>query len=415
MSPMITESQPQAGRMPQTRKSAAEAAVDLLASVKFAVGVIIVIIAACVAGTLLPQGAEANTYIQNNPAAAARFALFAKLGLTHVFNAAWFIALLCVLASSVMVCSTRRFATVKRASGFAKRRAFGSLLTHISILLILGGAVARGVWGEKGSLELRQGETIAQFDGNTGPQPLPIALQLAKFEIETDAVAGSPAGARPEVSPTIVVQWPERGLQAVIPANEGTVQDLTPEGETASPANTFRIHVLKYLPDFSVDVTTHAVTNRSSEPNNPALLVAVNGPNYQNHRWIFAKFPDFTMHEDGSPITSSPLRFVYRNDAGQTPSLAMRRSIANFRSTVQLIDHGVAIGERTIAVNSPLKVKGYTFYQTGYNPDDLSWTSLRVVRDPGVPFVYAGFLLLIGGLFVVFYLNPWLTAREAKA
>jgi len=295
MGPMITESQPQAGRMPQTRKSAAEAAVDLLASVKFAVAVIVVIIVACVAGTILPQGAEASTYVQDHPAAAARFALFAKLGLTHVFNAFWFIALLCVLASSVMVCSTRRFATVKRANGFAKRRAFGSLLTHLSILLILGGAVARGVWGEKGSVALRAGETIAQFDGNTGPQPLPFALQLAKFEIETDPAAGTRAAVAPETPPM------------------------------------------------------------------------------------------------------------------------MKRSIKNFRSTVQLVDNGVAVGERTIAVNSPLKVKGYTFYQTGYNPDDLSWTSLRVVRDPGVPFVYAGFILLIGGLFVVFYLNPWLTAREAKA
>ncbi len=412
---MITESQPRAGRMPQTGKSAAEAAVDLLASVKFAVGLIVVIIVACVAGTVLPQGAEANTYVQNNPAAAARFAYFAKLGLTHVFNAPWFIALLCVLASSVMVCSTRRFATVKRASGFAKRRAFGSLLTHLSILLILGGAVARGVWGEKGSVALRAGETIDQFEGDAGPRSLPFALQLAKFEIETDPAVSTAAVTTPETSSTILVQWPERGLQTVIPAVEGTVKDLTPEGETASPANTFHIQVLKYVPAFSVDFATHGVTNRSSEPNNPALLVAVNGPNYQSHRWIFAKFPSFTMHEDGSPITASPLAFVYRNDAAHSAAPAMRRSIKNFRSTVQLVDNGVAVGERTIAVNSPLKVKSYTFYQTGYNPDDLSWTSLRVVRDPGVPFVYAGFILLIGGLFVVFYLNPWLTAREAKA
>jgi len=407
--------QPAVDRLPQTTRSVAAAAFDLLASVKFAVAVIIIIIAACVIGTVLPQGADATGYVEKNPEAAARFAFFAKLGLIHVFSARWFIALLCVLATSVMVCSTRRLATVKRASGFAQRRALGTLLTHLSILLILGGAVARGVWQAKGRIELREGETVAQFNGDNGPRSLPFALQLTKFEIEADAPAVTPSDIHNETPPTIVVQWPDRALQAVIPADEGTTKDLTPEGETASPANTFRIQILKYVPDFAVDTTTHEVTSRSSEPNNPAVLVAVNGPNYQNHRWIFAKFPDFTMHEDGSPVSASPLRFVYQNDAGQSTPRAATSSIKNFRSTVHLIDHGTVIGARTVAVNSPLKLKGYTFYQTGYNPDDLSWTSLEVVHDPGVPFVYAGFILLIGGLFIVFYLNPWLKAREAKA
>ena len=258
---------------------------DLLASVKFAIGLIIIIAAACVAGTVLPQGSEAADYVQRNPGAANRFALFDSLGLTHVFSARWFIALLCVLATTVMVCGTRRLATIKRASGFARRRALGSMLTHLSILLILGGAVVRGLWGEKGYVALREGERVSCFEETRGLRPLPFSLQLAKFEIEADAT---------------------------------------------------------------------------------------------------------TTPENASEVT-----------------------IRNFRSTIDLHD-GSAVERRTLAVNSPLTFKGYTFYQTGYNPDDLSWTSLQVVRDPGVPLVYSGFGLLVGGLFTVFYLNPWMTAREAK-
>jgi hypothetical protein len=33
------------------------------------------------------------------------------------------------------------------------------------------------------------------------------------------------------------------------------------------------------------------------------------------------------------------------------------------------------------------------------------------VRDPGVPLVYTGFALMLVGLFIVFYLNPWLSGR----
>jgi ResB-like family len=386
----------------------------LLASAKFAVAVIMVIAVACVIGTLLPQGAEATAYVERNPGAAARFVLFGRLGLTHIFSAWWFVGLLCVLASTVMVCSTRRLATVKHVRGFAQRRALGSMLTHLSILFILSGAVVRGIWGEKGSIEMREGETIARFEGARGVQPLPFALQLARFEIETDADVASPDVTPRETSPTLVVQWTERSLQATISAKEGTVKKLTPEGEAPSPNNTFQIEVMKYVPDFAVDTTTHEVTSRSTQPNNPAVLVAVNGPDYHNHRWVFAKYPDFAMHEDGSPIKASPLRFIYQHDDANSRAL-VSGPIKNFKSTFHLIEDGKFAGTGTAAVNRPLKVGGYTFYQTGYNPNDLSWTSLEVVRDPGVPLVYCGFGLLIAGLFVVFYLNPWLSRRTVAA
>ncbi len=385
------------------------ALLDLLASVKFAVAVIVVIAIACVAGTILPQGRDAAAFVQEHPAAADRIALFDKLGLTHVFSARWFIALLCVLAATVMVCSTRRLATVKRATGFARRRAFGSMLTHISILLILGGAVVRGVWGEKGYIQMREGQTVAEYESETGARTLPFALQLAKFEIVPDAKpAQSPLR---EASSKLIVQWADERVEAEMPATVGTIQTVTRKGQAPSAENSFRIEVLKYIPDFAVDTETHEVTSRSSEPNNPAILVAVNGPDYRNHRWVFAKFPNFTIPQGDSAMKPSPLRFLYRDENATTSAAT---AIKNFKSTL-MVKQGDALSTRTVQVNQPLKIAGYRFYQTGYDPNDSSWTSLQVVRDPGVPLVYGGFALLIGGLFVVFYLNPWFAARETNA
>src|ERR1017187_4521361 len=58
---------------------------DRLASVKFAVTVVVVIAIACITGTLIPQGTDVAKCIRQNPDAADRLELFGKLGLTHVF------------------------------------------------------------------------------------------------------------------------------------------------------------------------------------------------------------------------------------------------------------------------------------------------------------------------------------------
>lgn len=353
---------------------------DTLASVKFAVAVVIVIAVACVVGTLLPQGADVARFLQKNPAAQGRMDLLGTLGLTHVFNSWWFIGLLCTLAASVATCSTRRFATVRRTTGFARRRALGSMLTHISILLILAGGVMRGVWGEKGYLELREGQSRAEFVVENGTRPLPFTVSLAKFEIETY---------EQEQSGQLLVRWPEKGRQVVLPVKLGIEQAF----------EEFKITVLRYVPDFVVDMQTREVVSRSNQPNNPAILVAVNGPTYQNHKWVFAKFPEFG-HD---PANKSPLQMAYASDPGNG-------AIKSFKSTLRVDDK-----ETTVEVNSPLRHRGYTLYQSGYNPRDLSYTSLQVVKDPGVPVVYAGFSLMIVGLFIVFYLNPWLDARRKQS
>jgi cytochrome c biogenesis protein ResB len=375
--------------------------------VKFAVTVVVIIAIACVAGTLIPQGTDVAKYVRHYPNAAGRMELFGKLGLTHVFYSLWFLGLLCTLSASVAVCSTRRLSTVLRTTGYARGRALGPMLTHVSILLILAGGVIRGVWGEKGYIELREGETNAQFVTEKSARPLPFAIHLDKFEIETYDQAkadGGTAAAKPgDCCDGLLVSWPEKNLRNLLPIKVGIEQAF----------GDFKITVLKYIPDFIVDMQTHEVTSRSSEPRNPAIFVAVNGATYHNHRWLFAKFPDFVMHTKDSQSTGpSPLEMVYQNHGVAEHKTMPAGPIKSFKSTLKLVEGESVVGERVVEVNRPFQYKGYTFYQSGYNPDDLSYTSLQVAKDPGVPVVYAGFSLMIVGLFIVFYLNPWLEARR---
>ena len=108
-----------------------------------------------------------------------------------------------------------------------------------------------------------------------------------------------------------------------------------------------------------------------------------------------------------------PLKFRFM--AVPPEEMGMRGGdIKAFKSTVEVIEKGVVVCTRTIAVNSPLSWGGYTFYQTSYNPDDLAWSALQVVRDPGIPIVYAGFVLMMTGLTLVFCVGPWLGDQRRR-
>lgn len=398
---------------------------DTLVSVKFAVTVIIVVAVACVVGTLLPQDGEVGAYVQRHPGAVHQMELLGRLGLTQVFSSWWFLALLCLLASTVAACSTRRLATARRTTGFARRRAVGSMLAHISILLILSGGVIRGVWGEKGTVELRQGQTQRHYAAASGTRELPFALHLTKFEVEhyaPPAPANQPDAQRavhthaPASVDQLLIEWPERRLSARIPVKVGFEQVFGPPGEPPTAENLFRVKFLNYLADFYLDPATKEAKTRSDEPRNPAILVEELGPGYKTERWLFAQFPDSSMHGSKPGAAQSPLRLTFQRQVPAPPAADSRPAAAgpikSFRSTVSVIEGGQEVQTRTIEVNRPLGYRGYSFYQSGYNPEDLAWTSLQVVCDPGVPLVYAGFGFMIVGLFTLFYLNPVLAARE---
>ena len=75
-----------------------------------------------------------------------------------------------------------------------------------------------------------------------------------------------------------------------------------------------------------------------------------------------------------------------------------------------LDENGKEVRNAVILVNSPLKVGRYTFYQASYNAKTMG-TILEVTRDPGVPLVFAGFILLPIGIALAFYVKPLLNRK----
>lgn len=378
-----------------------------LASAKLAMAVGSLIVLACILGTLLPQGAEVQKYIGANPNSASRMKVLVSLGLTGVFEAWWFILLLAVFACNIIACLVRRL-SARLQTGRLGIPGWGFLFTHMSMLLILAGAVIRGAVGQQGDLEIQEGQARAHFLTSRGPVKMPFDVRLVKFDLEyydNKPVKNPPAG-KPD---TLSIVWSDRRIQTQMVVEVGAPVMIHPPDEAPTGSNAFRVVVSRYVPDFIIDMTTHEVSTRSEYPRNPAILVGIEGPDLQISKWLFANHPDFDMlHAASGKETEDKLTLRYHATGALHLLNAQERSkrIRSFKSTLQLLENGKVVREKTIEVNSPLSYRGYTLYQSGYNPENLTWSTLQVVRDPGVPVVYTGFLCMIGGLILLLCFKP---------
>jgi len=255
-----------------------------------------------------------------------------------------------------------------------------TLIAHASILLIVAGAILRGVAGIDGMLTVEKGKTVSAFEveGATAPVPLGFQLRLDDFVIRyyDDAHDG------------LEVRLAGTRLARSIPREVGKVVRLRTDGTA--------VEVLRYLPDFRLDGSR--AYSASDQPLNPAVQVQFTGPAGESKQWLFAKYPDLEGH--GSVPEGIQIKYVWR------PA-----TVKAFESHVTILDEaGKEVRNAVVLVNSPLKFGRYTFYQTSYDPETLSST-LEVTSDPGVPLVFAGFILLPIGIALAFYVKPLLNRK----
>jgi len=397
MSEQEKEQRPVEMREPKTPTQRPFRVIELLASMRFAIGLVCAIAVACIIATLLPQGPEVAEHLQKNPDAGRWLKRLAAAGLTTVFSSWWFIGMLTALGASLAVCVMRRLKVlVSLGVGAAgKVLTFGTLFVHVGILLTLVGGVIKLFWSERGAIQIREGEQASAFVTDDNRQePLPYTLQLVKFEIEHYATPTT--NTEDEI---LAVQWPGKEDGVMFPVVIGVERLVMSKASATGSNQTFRLTALRRVPDFTIDTATRAVQTRSEKMLNPAILVRITGNGPTIERWLFARYPNFdmtAMSGHNGPSASTPFKLQYKVVVN-TPE---QPHIKSFKSSLKILQGTNVVREKTIEVNSPLSYGGYSFYQSGYNENDLSWTVLLVVRDPSVPVVYLGFILLAAGAFL---------------
>lgn len=149
--------------------------VKILCSLPLVIILLGLIILACALGTFIPQYLPPSEYIGKYGRAAYQLLSLAKLN--DVYHAWWFIALLSLLGSSLGVCTLRQLKSW--------RKSCASIITHLGLLVILLGALATGVFGEKGFLMVHKGYSQDVFlDSNNKFKKLDFKIYLDDFEVE---------------------------------------------------------------------------------------------------------------------------------------------------------------------------------------------------------------------------------------
>jgi len=343
-----------------------------LASVKLTIWLLSFIAILSAIGTFIPQNEDAAVYI--DAYGRLGYEVLSKTGLNHVYSAWWFILFLILFSLNLAVCLLSRFSL--------KRLSLGSSIAHLSVLVILLGALMGIVYGQKGFIQIMEGQEVSVFQNQRSETVnLGFTIRLDDFIYSQHVDPKEGILVYPcQDGDTCSIENPI----AKIPADIATESEI--------PGTGFKVKVLSYQPDFIMDTATKQASSRSNLPKNPAVELELKDESGKFKTfWVFAHFPDMHRAKDAK------FRFVY-NWAERRPK--------DFISKVTILKGSKVVLAQDIRVNKPLSFGGYHFFQSSYDKDKLKWSGLQVAKDPGVPVVYAGFVMLMAGLMVIFYVNP---------
>lgn len=269
-----------------------------------------------------------------------------------IYSSAWFSALGLALAVNIAACSLRRIKTAKPYFTFL----------HAGLIIIILGSFASRHYRFEAQLPLHAGETSSLAYTDNASYRLPFSVELKNFSVEYYA---EPVG-------RLTIE--EDGVTGTADAKEGAVIK-TPGGEP--------VKILRLVRDFGL-TAKNEVVEKSPYWFNPAAQLEIQAGPRKKKLWFFSNFP-------GMHAQDLPFRIRYGLEG---------TDIKDFSSSVTVRTAGKPDISAEIAVNKPLRVGGYKLYQTSYDPADAGYSLLTVTMDRGAWLVYAGFAMLLIGIFL---------------
>ena len=270
--------------------------------------------------------------------------------------------------------------TILRASFPFRIGRLSFLLNHVGLFVALITATLGNVDMQRLKMTTRMGNAEWRATDDKGKLiELPLAIELKDFTIDEYPpklmlIDNETGGVLPEKSPVHFLL--ENGV------SEGSLLDwdLFVEQSIPMAASVATENTLKFT-DFHSMGATYAVH-----------LKAVNRKNKQTKEgWVSCGsflFPYKALRLDSLTSLVMPEREPQR-----------------FASEVKVYTQEGTIMESTIEVNRPMEIAGWKIYQLSYDESKGRWSDISVfelVRDPWLPVVYAGIIMMMLGAICLF-------------
>jgi len=404
---------------------------NLLTSVKLTLGLLIALALTSLFGTLIPQQEGAMEFAER--LSPGLVSILSSLQLFDMYHSLWFKLLIGTLALNLVICSLDRFPTaLKRfrsapkldrskpfenlpphrniaAQGriddlisltagilkgpykqihqkesddgvlfFAEKGRFshfGVYLVHLSVLIILMGGIVGSLFGFEAYVNIQEGETInkVRLRKSQAYRTLPFEVRCDRFSVEFYE-KGVPKEYRSDLA---FLAHGKPAFRASLLVNH----PITHEGITFYQAsygslagNRAQIHIA-----------------REGDPANVTLDVEIQRP-YD----LPGKGGQFTVFEARSDFMrmGPAVQIAVKPPEGEEIRFWVFKNI-------DLIKERVPGFMDQFPMFNPWSYKPYRFSLESL--EARYYTGLQVSRDPGVPLVWAGFFLMMIGLFVAFF------------
>jgi cytochrome c biogenesis protein len=413
--------------------SVVERLYHFFASLRCAVIILLAIAGASIIGTLIPQGMTEEAVLATFGETSLKARAIILLGLTDIYHALWFQALIALLALNVSLCTAERFPkTLKlwvhedkdlqpdKLRKFSNFREFTSHRTleevaflirqffkshgwkavldsseegsfqnictkreifqfsiygvHFSVILILLGAFAGSLFGFKGTMAILQGDStnVVKLMQKDKALILPFELRCDKFEIKF-----YPDGTPSEyISEVTIVDNGQEVMKSAIKVNE----PLTYRGVSFYQA-TYGTVISRATVTFADDTTgesfdlTLTTENEETVPGTNTIVQLM------DYRENFGNF--------GPAVAIGMLDEDEKPQAGWI--------LVNYPNF-----HGNRLGHYRLSVR---------------DVEATYYTGLQVKRDPGIWLVLVGFAGLVLFMIATFYGDPmklWCLAKKEK-
>ncbi len=411
-------------------------------SVKLTVVVLLVLAVTSIFGTLIPQNASEAFYMQKY--GEVFFRLFSALNIDDMYHAWWFILLLGLLSVNIIVCSIDRLSTtwkiifpkkvlfslerfrkLKTKKKFQSKQSLeamegrcksllsksvgkvtrmetetgvalfaetgrwtrlGVYVVHLSILLLLVGAVIGSVWGFKGFVNIPEGETRdvlskAHDPSDHGPEGHKAGEEGTLFSVRCNSfdVSFYDTGAPEEFKSNITII--EKGKEV-----------LTTDIIVNDP--------LRYK-GISLYQSSYGTASAKA-----ALLTVTSRESGMVYQKSLNMGGVLDLPENGGQFTLDDFTAGFNFRGHNIGESFVGKRIDPDGKEVQVV----------IPVKFPTfdKMRGGSFIFEVASFEKSYYTGLQVTKDPGVWYVYTGFIFMIIGCWITFFMSHRRVCVEIK-